>query len=189
MERRANRLCPHFEMTSTFHSARRAASSAVAHLVPVRPMKHAANRATYSRGSQRKLASVYVALLVLMSASAGADTLSRLSDVFTRMPAPLYPTDAYWRSSNGWRPIEGTAICRVTLKADGTVAGVKVAKSSGSKKLDLASVTALREWRAKPGRPGRFYNIPIKFGSGRSTVGNDNGMGNDGLGIMRSRDR
>src|SRR4051812_21084076 len=100
---------------------------AAAHRVLVRPMKHAANRATHSRGSQRKVAGVYLALLVFMSASAGADTLDRLIDVFTRMPAPLYPTDAYWRSSNGWRPIEGTAICRVTLKSDGTVAGVEVA--------------------------------------------------------------
>src|SRR3954453_7058763 len=154
-----------------------AATRHLADLV-LRPMKYAANRATHWRGGQRKVAGVYVALVVFILASAGADTLDRLSDVFTRMPAPRYPTDASWRSSKGWRTIEGTAICRVTLRSDGTVAEVEIVKSSGSKKLDFASVTALREWRAKPGRSGRFYNIPIKFGSGRSTVGKDNGMGN-----------
>jgi TonB family protein len=147
------------------------------------------NRATHTRASQLNLTIVYLALLVIISATARADTLHRLSDVFIHMPAPRYPIDAYWRSSNGWKPVEGRAICRVTLKADGTIARVEVADSSGSKKLDQASVAALREWRAKPGRPGRFYNIPIKFGSGGSTVGNDNGMGTDGLGIMKSRDR
>jgi TonB family protein len=150
-------------------------------------MKHATNGTTHSRGSHLHPAIVYIPLL-LISVAVWADTLDRLSDVFNYMPTPRYPIDAFWRSSNGWRPAEGTAL-RVTLNADGTVARVEVADSSGNKKLDRASVEALREWRAKPGRAGRYYNIPVKFHGGGSTLGSDNGMGKDGLGMMKSRDR
>jgi TonB family protein len=128
-------------------------------------------------------------VLLVIVATAPADTLNRLSDVFTYMPPPRYPADAWVRTSTGSRRIEGRALCRVTLNADGTVARVEIADTSGSKILDHASVTALREWRARPGRPGRFYNIPISFNGGGSTVGKDNGTAKDGLGIMKSRDR
>jgi len=179
---------PRFAWLVRFHFKQRSPSVAVAHFILVRRMKHATNRMTHWRGSHLHSAIVYIALLVI-SAAVCADTLDRLSDVFNYMPTPPYPIDAYWRSSNGWRPIEGTAICRVTLNADGTVARVEVAGSSGNKKLDLASVEALRQWRAKPGRPGRYYNIPIRFHGGGSTLGSDNGMGKEGLGMMKSRDR
>lgn len=141
-------------------------------------MEHATNGTTSSRVSHLHSAIVYIALLVI-SATVCADTLDRLSDVFKYAPTPRCPTDAYWRSSNGWRPAEATAICRVTLNADGTVVRVEVAGSSGNKKLDLASVKALRQWRAKPGRAEGYYNIPIRFHGGGSTLGNDNGMGKD----------
>src|SRR5205085_12038935 len=166
---------------------RRTVPPAVAHLILVRPMQHA-TKSMHSKWSRLQRAIISLVLLVIV-ATAPADTLNRLSDVFNHMPTPRYPIDAYWRSSNGWRPIEGIAICRVTLNADGTVARVEVASSSGNKKLDLASVEALRQWRAKPGRPGRYYNIPIRFHGGGSTLGNDNGMGKDGLGMMKSSDR
>jgi TonB family protein len=143
---------------------------------------------THSRGSHLRSAIVYVALLVA-PLTVCADTLRQLSDVFNYMPAPRYPSDAYWRSSNGWRPVAGTTTCRVILNADGTIARVEVAGSSGHKNLDFASVEALRQWHAKPGRAGRYYNIPIRFSGGRSTLGNDSGMGKDGLGLMKFGDR
>jgi TonB family protein len=151
-------------------------------------MQRVRNQPTHSRRSRLQRVIVSSVLLVI-AATAPADTLSRLSDVFTYTPKPRYPADASWRSSTGWRRVEGRTVCRVTLNADGTVARVEVADTSGSKILDHASVEALREWRAKPGRAGRYYNIPIRFSSGGSALGDDNGMGKNGLGMMKSRDR
>jgi TonB family protein len=151
-------------------------------------MRHPTNQLMHSKWGYWQRAIISLVLLAIV-ATAPADTLNRLSDVFTYMPPPRYPVDAWVRTSTGSRRIEGRAVCRVTLNADGTIARVEVADTSGSKILDHASVEALREWRARPGRPGRFYNIPIKFNGGGSTVGNDNGMGKDGLGVTKSRDR
>lgn len=136
----------------------------------------------------RRLACL-IALLVVTVATAPADTFHRRSDVFTYMPPPRYPIDATVRTSTGAKRVEGRTVCRVTLNADGTVARVEVARTSGNKKLDFASVQALRQWRAKPGRAGRYYNIPIVFRGGGSTLGDDSGMRKDGLGVMKSRDR
>jgi TonB family protein len=147
-----------------------------------------ASQPIHSKRSRLQRTIISLVLLVIVP-TAPADTLNQLSDVFTYMPPPRYPVDAWLRTSTGSRRIEGRAVCRVTLNADGTVARVEIADTSGSKILDHASVEALREWRAKPGRAGRYYNIPIKFRGGGSTLGNDNGMGKDGLGIMKSRDR
>jgi TonB family protein len=92
-----------------------------------------------------------------------ADTTTDLRNVFTFMPPPRWPMEAYERRSNGDRRIEGTTVCRVTLDASGAVRDVQIIKSSGNKYLDVASTTALREWSAKPGRPGRYFDIPIIF--------------------------
>ena len=92
-----------------------------------------------------------------------ADSTEDLRHVFTFMPSPPYPMEAYERRSNGFRRIEGTTVCRVTLDANGVVSGVRIIKSSGNKFLDAASTTALRNWRAKSGRAGRFFDIPIRF--------------------------
>jgi|SRR5882724_8897624 len=145
-------------------------------------MQHATNQAIHSKRSHLQRAIISLVLLVIV-ATAPADTLNRLSDVFTYMPPPRYPADAWVRTSTGSRRIEGRAICRVTLNADGTVARVEIADTSGSKILDHASVEALRQWRAKPGRAGRYYNIPIKF-NGRGSAP-ELPVPNDGLGLSR----
>jgi TonB family protein len=147
-------------------------------------MQYVTGQLTHSRRSHLYRAIASGALLVV-AATALADTLNRLSDVFTYMPTPRYPSDAWWRSGSGWRRIEGRTVCRVTLKADGTVAEVEIADSSGSKILDHASVEALRVWRAKPGRAGRYYNIPINF-NGRASAP-ELPVPNDGLGLSRGR--
>ena len=95
-----------------------------------------------------------------------ADTTADLRNVFTYMPSPRYPVEAWERRSDGFRRIEGITVCRVTLDAKGVVSGVRIVKSFGNKYLDAASTTALRDWRAKPGRPGRYFNIPINFSRG-----------------------
>lgn len=104
-----------------------------------------------------------VYLFVVAGSHCVADTTADLRTVFTFMPPPRYPMEAYERRSDGFRRIEGTTGCRVTLDANGAVSGVQIIKSSGNKYLDAASTEALRHWRAKPGRPGRYFNIPIIF--------------------------
>ncbi|MEY2562238.1 MAG: periplasmic protein TonB [Verrucomicrobiota bacterium] len=151
-------------------------------------MQDATKHAIHSKWGHLQRAVISLMLLIIV-ATAPADTLKRLSDVFTYMPPPRYPIDAWVRTSTGSRRIEGRAVCRVTLNADGTVARVELADTSGSKILDHASVEALREWRARPGRPGPFYNIPINFTGRGSTLGNDNGMEKAGPSIMGFRDR
>jgi TonB family protein len=124
-------------------------------------------------------------LLVCASPPCVADTTKDLRDVFTHMPLPQYPPEASWRSSNGWRLIEGRTICRVSLHAQGAVTEVRIIKSSGNKTLDAASTGALRRWRGRPGRSGRFFDIPINF-QGRALPANRNYY--DGLGHTRSSD-
>ena len=131
-------------------------------------MQDATNQPIHSKWCRLQRPLISLALLVIV-ATAPADTLDRLS--------------------TGAKRIEGRTVCRVTLNADGTVARVEIAGTSGNKKLDFASVQTLRQWRAKPGRAGRYYNIPIRFQGGGSTLGNDSGMRKDGLGVMKSRDR
>lgn len=114
-----------------------------------------------------------------------ADTTKDLRDVFTHMPPPQYPPEASWRSSNGWRLIEGRTVCRVSLDAKGAVTGVRIIKSSGDKTLDAASTEALRRWRGRPGRAGRFFDIPINF-QGRALPAQRNYY--EGLGHTRSSD-
>lgn len=111
-----------------------------------------------------------------------AATTEDLDKIFTYMPPPRYPMDAWERRSNGWRRIEGVTVCRIYLDAKGAVTRVEVVKSSGSKILDAASTEALRNWRAKPGRPGRVI-VPINF-----FLSSPKGEAYDGLGPSKSSD-
>jgi TonB family protein len=123
--------------------------------------------------------------LAFTSVAAFAETLSRLSDVFTYMPSPRYPVDAWVRTSTGFQRGEGRVICRVTLNGDGAVVRVDITKSSGSKMLDHSATQALGQWRAKPGRLGRFYDIPVRFNGRDSTL--EPPVPKDGLGLSRGK--
>ena len=129
--------------------------------------------------------SVLTCLLSLLASLCSADTTTNLHSVFTFMPTPRYPLDAYERRSDGWRPIEGVAVVRVTLDANGKVAALQVIKSSGNKALDAVSTEALRQWRARPGKAGRFFDIPVNFNRGGSSTSSQSG---DGLGITKNSD-
>ena len=128
---------------------------------------------------------ILTCLLSLLAALCSADTTTNLQSVFTFMPTPRYPLDAYERRSDGWRPIEGVAVVRVTLDVNGKVAAVQVIKSSGNKALDAVSTEALRQWRARPGKAGRFFDIPVNFNRGGSSTSSQSG---DGLGITKNSD-
>ena len=71
----------------------------------------------------------------------------------------------------------------------GKVTKVKVVKSTGNRHLDDAGFNAFRQWRARPGNL-REVDVPLIFVlSDAQDDPGDTGMGNDGLGIMKSRDR
>ena len=128
---------------------------------------------------------VLLALPIFAKPVSVADTAADLRDVFIFMPPPAYPQEAWARRSDGLRRIEGVTLLRGTLDAKGAVTEIRIINSSGNQSLDSASVDALRRWRAKPGRAGRFFDIPFKFTRpGPSLPGK-----NDGLGLQGSRDR
>jgi len=104
---------------------------------------------------------------------------------FSFRPEPRYPIDASVRTSTGFKRLEGQVIVRVVVNETGGVISSEVKKSSGSKILDNAAVTALRKWRAKPGRAKRHYDIPIRFriNAPAQTLP----VPNDGLGLSRGR--
>jgi TonB family protein len=131
---------------------------------------------------------LYLPILICLSALLAplciADTTTNLHNVFIFMPTPRYPLDASERRSDGWRRIEGVTVVRMTLDANGKVAAVQVMKSSGNKSLDVASTEALRQWRARPGKAGRFFDVPVKFAKTSPT----RSQSSDGLGMSKSSD-
>lgn len=58
---------------------------------------------------------------------------------------PAYPRRALLRR------IEGTAVCLITVGADGSVVRVRVERSSGHEILDRTAVECMQGWRFEPG--------------------------------------
>lgn len=80
----------------------------------------------------------------------------------TFAPAPTYPAAAL---AAKW---EGVVKLRVKIKADGSVAAVRVDVSSGYELLDEAAVQAVEQWRFTPARlrgiaVGTEVHVPIRF--------------------------
>ena len=83
----------------------------------------------------------------------------------------------------------GRGLLRIYVDESSRVTDVKVLKSTGNQLLDAAGLTAFRHWRAKSGIR-REVDMPLTFVmGGPQNRSGDNGMGKDGLGIMKSRDR
>lgn len=64
--------------------------------------------------------------------------------------------------------IEGTALLKFLVQADGGVAGVTIKRSSGHVDLDHAAVQAIRRWRFEPARRGHqaiaaWAVLPVEF--------------------------
>lgn len=79
-----------------------------------------------------------------------------------RNPAPHYPASALRRGEGG------TVVLRVNVGADGRADEVAVSRRSGSRELDRAAMTAVRDWRFKPAtRNGRevasIVEQPVEF--------------------------
>lgn len=77
-------------------------------------------------------------------------------------PAPEYPSSAMRNGD------QGTVMVRVEVGADGVPTSVEVAERSGSRDLDRAALTAVRQWRFQPAQrdgqpvPGAV-TVPIDF--------------------------
>lgn len=77
-------------------------------------------------------------------------------------PAPTYPALARRMGE------EGEVVLRVELSEDGQIASVRVATSSGFRRLDEAALAAIKNWRChaaeREGQPVRAVAIqPFKF--------------------------
>jgi len=64
--------------------------------------------------------------------------------------------------------VQGTALVRVRVLADGTVGEVLIEQSSGNSDLDAAAVEAVRRWRFEAARRGGapvavWVLIPFRF--------------------------
>lgn len=108
---------------------------------------------------------------------------AKVKTVFIATPRPDYPYEA--RRSR----ISGSGLLRIYVDETGKVMEVKVMKSTGNRVLDDAGLQAFRQWRAKPGNR-REVDMPLVFVLSEAQNGpGATGLGNDGLGIMKSRDR
>jgi protein TonB len=77
-------------------------------------------------------------------------------------PPPVYPRVARRRN------YQGTVLLDVRVTAEGTVAEVKVARSSGYSVLDGSALSTVRTWRFEPARRGprpfeTWVQVPVRF--------------------------
>jgi protein TonB len=77
-------------------------------------------------------------------------------------PPPVYP----WVARR--RHYQGTVLLDVRVTAQGIVAEVKVARSSGYPVLDRSALKSVRRWRFEPARRGSrpietWVQVPVRF--------------------------
>ena len=80
-------------------------------------------------------------------------------------PSAPYPVDAFRNGESG------TVMLRVDIGADGVPRSVALARSSGSRSLDRAAMSAVRRWRFRPamrdGQPvAATVQIPVAYNLG-----------------------
>lgn len=77
-------------------------------------------------------------------------------------PAPEYPRIAKRAGE------QGRVLLKVLVNVDGTPGAVELAKSSGYERLDIAALTAVKQWRFEPARKGgkalsAYVMVPLSF--------------------------
>lgn len=87
-----------------------------------------------------------------------------------RVSVPLYRfnTPAVYPRVARRRNYQGTALLNVRVTAEGKVAEVKLAHSSGHKVLDRSAINAVLKWRFEPARRGSqpietWVLVPVRF--------------------------
>jgi TonB family protein len=124
---------------------------------------------------------IAVSLIPCSSSRARPYSAAEREAMFIRAVKPDYPYEALRRRE------EGKGLFRLYVDERGRVTAVTILKSTGHQVLDSESLRILKSWRARSGER-REVDVPLNYvlsGSQRD----DNGMGKDGLGIMKSRDR
>jgi TonB family protein len=98
-------------------------------------------------------------LLRAISSIEAQGTATRLpkQGVATYAPKPDYSFEA----RSHW--LEGRGVFELTVRPDGTVDSVNIAKSTGHSELDESAMAALRQWRFKPGVVAPKVKIPMEF--------------------------
>jgi periplasmic protein TonB len=94
--------------------------------------------------------------------SATAPVVEHGPSVLPGNPRPAYPPAARRRS------LEGRAIVRATVTAEGQVASVELRQSSSHESLDQAALEAVRRWKFAPARRGELaiagaVDLPVVF--------------------------
>ena len=89
-------------------------------------------------------------------------TAAQYNSKYLRNPPPSYP-DMSRRMKE-----EGTVLLQVVVTAEGRAGDVKLAKSSGSERLDQAAIKAVKRWRFVPAKRGdqaiqSTVNVPVQF--------------------------
>lgn len=117
------------------------------------PASTSASRSTSSSAASASPAS---------ETAGGAFEGAKANAAYLHNPKPEYPALAMRRQ---W---EGKVVLKVRVLADGTVAAVTVATSSGHEVLDEAALEAVRAWHFVPAKQGgkaveSTVNVPINF--------------------------
>ncbi|WP_222428743.1 energy transducer TonB [Denitratisoma sp. DHT3] len=89
-------------------------------------------------------------------------TQPRFDAAYLNNPTPIYPNLSRRLKE------QGTALLRVHVNADGSVAQIELSRSSGYGRLDQAAIEAVRLWRFVPARRGdlqmaAWVVVPIDF--------------------------
>jgi TonB family protein len=104
----------------------------------------------------KKLITAVIAMMVTLTSHAG-DARALAIYGATYAPLPQYPYEAVARH------ITGTGVCLMKIDPKrGSVTSAKMIKSTGSSMLDIAIVSAFRQWKFKPGSVLKV-EIPITF--------------------------
>lgn len=129
-------------------------------IVALPPLDRGANEAGAVATANNKPATTQSATPA--KAVAAKPRSTQASPIASRSPEPRYPATALRRGEGG------TVVVRVNVGADGVPDEVAVARRSGSRELDRAALTAVRDWRFKPAtRNGRevasVVEQPVEF--------------------------
>jgi protein TonB len=93
---------------------------------------------------------------------ATAPVVERGPSLLPGNPLPTYPAQARRRA------LEGRAVVRATIAADGRVASVELLRSSSHELLDHAALESVQRWRFAPARRGEdaiagAVDVPVVF--------------------------
>jgi TonB family protein len=118
-----------------------------------------------------------IALLVLSWLSLH-DILGKPSNIFYRVSPPntplklepvLYAPHFDYPVTARDQHLEGSGLFEIHINSDGSVASVKILRTTGSNILDTATITGFRKWRFRA-RTIAVVRMPVQYRMARSSV-------------------